>query len=66
MSIEQQQTLDAIVRQNAFPPDSSVEEQRRLLREAVSAQPLPPDVTVTAATLGGVPTAEITTVRLTA
>ena len=60
MSIEQQQTLDAIVRQNAFPPDSSVEEQRRLLREAVSAQPLPPDVTVTAATLGGVPTAEIT------
>ena len=35
-------------------------EQRRLLRELTSAQPLPADVTVTAAALGGVPTAEIT------
>src|SRR4029450_10758092 len=33
---------------------------RRLLRAAVSAQPLPADVTVTAAALGGIPTAEIT------
>jgi hypothetical protein len=31
-----------------------------LLREAVSAQPLPADVTVTAGALGGVPTAVIT------
>ena len=60
MSTEQRETLDAILRQSAFPPGSSVEEQRRLLRELLSAQPLPADVTVTAATLGGVPTAEIT------
>ena len=60
MSTEQQQTLDAILRQAAFPPDSDVNEQRELLRAAISAQPLPPDVTVTAGTLGGVPTAEIT------
>ncbi|MBO0744467.1 MAG: alpha/beta hydrolase [Candidatus Dormibacteraeota bacterium] len=60
MSTEQQETLDAILRQSAFPVGSDVNEQRRLLREAISAQPLPADVTVTAATLGGVPTAEIT------
>ena len=60
MSTEQQETLDAILRQSAFPVDSDVNEQRRLLREAISAQPLPPDVTVTAATLGAIPTAEVT------
>ncbi len=60
MSTEQQETLDAILRQSAFPPDSNVNEQRELLRQAISAQPLPADVTVTAAALGGVPTAEIT------
>jgi epsilon-lactone hydrolase len=60
VSTEQQETLDAILRQSAFPPDSDVNEQRRLLRELLSAQPLPADVTVTAAELGGVPTAEIT------
>ena len=60
MSTEQRETLDAILRQSAFPVDSDVNEQRRLLREAISAQPLPADVTVTAAALGGVPTAEIT------
>jgi epsilon-lactone hydrolase len=60
VSTEQQQTLDVILRQSAFPVGSSVDEQRRLLREAVSAQPLPADVTVTAAALDGVPTAEIT------
>jgi epsilon-lactone hydrolase len=60
VSTEQRQTLDAILRQSAFPVGSDVNEQRRLLREAVSAQPLPADVTVTAAALGGVPTAEIT------
>ena len=60
MSTEQRETLDAILRRSAFPADSDVEEQRRLLRAAVSAQPLPADVTVTAGALGGVPTAEIT------
>src|SRR6266542_4949301 len=60
MSIEQQENLDAILRQGAFPAESDVAEQRRLLRELLSAQPLPADVTVTAAALGGVPTAEIT------
>jgi acetyl esterase/lipase len=60
VSTEQRQTLDAILRQSAFPAGSSVSEQRRLLRELLSAQPLPADVTVTAAALGGVPTAEIT------
>src|SRR2546421_2630370 len=59
VSTEQQETLDAILRQSAFPADSDVNEQRRLLRELLSAQPLPPDVTVTTAALGGVPTAEI-------
>ena len=60
MSTEQRESLDGILRQNAFPFDSDVSEQRRLLRELASAQPLPPGVTVTAAALGGVPAAEIT------
>ena len=60
MSTEQRETLDAILRRSAFPADSDDAEQRRLLRAAVSAQPLPTDVTVTAAALGGIPTAEIT------
>jgi monoterpene epsilon-lactone hydrolase len=60
VSTEQQQTLDAILRQSAFPADSDVNEQRRLLRELLSVQPLPAEVTVTSAELGGVPTAEIT------
>jgi epsilon-lactone hydrolase len=60
VSTEQRETLDAILRQSAFPADAGVDEQRRLLRELLSAQPLPADVTVTAGALGGVPTAEIT------
>ena len=60
MSKEQRENVDAILRQNAFPFDSDVSEQRRLLRELAATQPLPTDVTVTAAALGGVPTAEIT------
>ena len=60
MSAEQRATLDAILRQSAIPADAAVSEQRRLLRELTSAQPLPADVTVTAGTLGGVRTAEIT------
>ena len=60
MSTEQRENLEAILRQSAFPVDLDVNEQRRLLKELLSAQPLPADVTVTAAALGGVPTAEIT------
>ena len=60
MSTEQRENLDAILRQSAFPADIGVSEQRRLLRELTAAQPLPADVTVTAAALGGVPTAQIT------
>jgi len=60
VSIEQRESLDAILRQSAFPADADVGEQRRALRELLSAQPLPADVTVTEAALGGVPTAEVT------
>jgi acetyl esterase/lipase len=60
VSAEQRETLDAILRQSAVPVGSSVEEQRRILRELAAAQPLPADVIVTAGALGGVPTAEIT------
>jgi monoterpene epsilon-lactone hydrolase len=60
VSTEQRENLEAVLRQSAFPVDIDVNEQRRLLRELTSAQPLPADVTVTAAALGGVPTAEIT------
>jgi epsilon-lactone hydrolase len=60
VSTEQRESLDVILRQSAFPVGSDVNEQRRLLRELLSAQPLPADVTVTAAALGGVPTAKIT------
>ncbi len=59
MSAEQREILDALG-QSAFPADSDVNEQRRQLRELLSAQPLTADITVTAAALGGVPTAEIT------
>jgi acetyl esterase/lipase len=60
VSTEQRETLDAILRQSAFPAGSDVSEQRRLLRDLLSAQPLPAEVTVTRAELGGVPVAEIT------
>jgi epsilon-lactone hydrolase len=60
VSTEQRENLEAILRQSAFPADIDINEQRRLLRELTSAQPLPADVTVAAAVLGGVPTAEIT------
>jgi acetyl esterase/lipase len=60
VSIEQRENLDAILRQSAFPADADINEQRRLLKELISAQPLPAGVTVTAGALGGVPTAEIT------
>jgi monoterpene epsilon-lactone hydrolase len=60
VSTEQQENLEAILRQSAFPADVDINEQRRLLSDLTSAQPLPADVTVTAAALGGIPTAEIT------
>jgi monoterpene epsilon-lactone hydrolase len=60
VSTEQRENLEAILRQSAFPPDIDINEQRRQLRELTSAQPLPADVSMTAAALGGVPTAEIT------
>jgi monoterpene epsilon-lactone hydrolase len=60
VSAEQRETLDAILRQSAVAAGGDVNEQRRQLRELLSAQPLPADITVTAAALGGVPTAEIT------
>src|SRR5712692_10314871 len=60
VSTEQRENLEAVLRQSAFPAGIDVSEQRRLLRELISAQPLPADVTVTAASLGGVHTAEIT------
>ena len=60
MSTEQRETLDAILRQGAFPVGGDVNEQRRELRELLSAQPLPAEVTVTAAALGAVRTAEVT------
>jgi epsilon-lactone hydrolase len=60
VSTEQRETLDAILRQSAFPAGSDVIEQRRQLKELLSAQPLPAGITVTAAALDGVPTAEIT------
>jgi acetyl esterase/lipase len=60
VSTEQRENLEAILRQSTFPDDADVNEQRRALRELLSAQPLPADVAVTGAKLGGVPTAEIT------
>jgi acetyl esterase/lipase len=60
VSTEQAESLEAVLRQGAFPADIDISEQRRLLKELTSAQPLPADVTVTPAALGGVPTAEIT------
>jgi monoterpene epsilon-lactone hydrolase len=60
VSAEQRENLEALLRQSAFPVDIDVSELRRLTREQASAQPLPAEVTVTAGTLGGVPTAEIT------
>src|SRR6202049_4434821 len=60
VNTEQREKLEAVLRQSAFPVGSDVNEQRRLLRDAIAPHPLPADVTVTAAALGGVPTAEIT------
>jgi monoterpene epsilon-lactone hydrolase len=60
LSAAQRENLDAILRQSVFPAGADVSGQRRLLCELTSAQPPPVDVTLTAATLSGVRTAEIT------
>jgi monoterpene epsilon-lactone hydrolase len=60
VSAEQRENLESALRKSALPLDSDVSEQRRLLWELMSAQPLPADVTVTTAALGAVKTAEIT------
>jgi epsilon-lactone hydrolase len=60
MTAEQREALEAGPRQAAFPPHSDISEQRRLLQELTAGQPPPADLTVTEATLGGVPVAEIT------
>jgi epsilon-lactone hydrolase len=60
VSIEQRETLDAILRQGGFPADATVDEQRQLLRDLLSAQPLPPGVKVMPTKLGGIPIAEVT------
>ena len=39
MSTEQRENLEAILRQSAFPADIGIDEQRRQLRELISAQP---------------------------
>ena len=39
VSTEQRENLDAILGQSALPVGSDVSEQRRLLRELISAQP---------------------------
>jgi epsilon-lactone hydrolase len=59
MSTEQREQVEALLRRAAFPIGSDVNEQRRLLREVLAAQPQPPDVTVTTGALGAVPTVEI-------
>jgi acetyl esterase/lipase len=64
VSTEQREALEAILRQSAFPADADVGEQRRLLRELTAGQPLPADLTVAPATLGGVPVAEITVAEI--
>jgi hypothetical protein len=41
VSTEQRENREAILGRSALPADSDVSEQRRLLRELASAQPLP-------------------------
>jgi monoterpene epsilon-lactone hydrolase len=59
LSTEQRENLEAALRRSPIPVGGSVSEQRRLLRERASARPVPADVTVTPAELGGVPAADI-------
>jgi monoterpene epsilon-lactone hydrolase len=59
LSTEQRENLAAALRRSPISPDSSVDEQRRLLRERATARPVPADVSVTAGELGGVPAAHV-------
>ena len=60
MSTEQRKNLEVALRRSTLPVGSSVSEQRLLLRERAAARPVPADVTVTPAELGGVDAADIT------
>jgi monoterpene epsilon-lactone hydrolase len=64
VSIEQRENPKAILRQSAFPADINVSGHRRQFLELTSAKPMPAEVTMTAAALGGVPVAEITVDRV--
>ncbi|HEV3169412.1 MAG TPA: alpha/beta hydrolase [Actinocrinis sp.] len=59
MSIEQRENLLTALRRSSIPPDTGVDEQRRLLRERATARPVPADVSVTVGELGGVPAIRI-------
>jgi predicted DNA-binding transcriptional regulator YafY len=41
MSVEQREALEAGLRQAAFPPESDISEQRRLLRELTAGNHVP-------------------------
>ena len=60
MSTEQRETLDAILRQSALPPGSGVKSNENCSERRYRRSRYRPTSTVTAAELGGVPTAEIT------
>ncbi|WP_328622826.1 hypothetical protein [Streptomyces sp. NBC_00354] len=60
MRTEQLENLEAILRQSALPADSDVDEQRRQLRDLLSAQPRPADVRAAHAGRGLQPSARQT------
>lgn len=59
MTAEQRANLDTALRRWTFPPDLGIDQRRRLLRERLTANPLPADVTVMTGVLGDVRTADI-------
>ncbi|HEX3826043.1 MAG TPA: alpha/beta hydrolase [Sporichthyaceae bacterium] len=59
MSSEQRHALDVTLRQSPLGTTTDVHELRRLFAQLMSSQPLPPDLRMTAAMLGTVPTVEI-------
>jgi acetyl esterase/lipase len=60
MSLDQRRALDAMLRQSPLGRTTDVNELRRLFVELMNAQPLAPDLSVTSAALGSVPTVEVT------